>query len=131
MPEHQKDFDEWNERKKAVNNIKKTPYFEEREIWWCALGVNIGFEQDGTSRLYRRPVLIIKKWSPDTCLILPVTSSSKQHYYRISIGLVGERDSYVLISQMKTIDARRLGEKVVTLSQEHFDHIGKTIKENL
>jgi hypothetical protein len=38
----QKDFDRWNIEKQYVNRIEKEFYFFEREIWWCALGVNIG-----------------------------------------------------------------------------------------
>lgn len=44
MSEHQKDFDNWNERKKKIHQGKKDIYFNEREIWWCMVGVNVGFE---------------------------------------------------------------------------------------
>ncbi|MFH1170496.1 MAG: hypothetical protein V1704_02965 [Candidatus Vogelbacteria bacterium] len=43
-----KDFDQWNERKKGLHNRDRVPFYHEREIWWCALGVNIGSEQDGS-----------------------------------------------------------------------------------
>ncbi|MBP9697943.1 MAG: type II toxin-antitoxin system PemK/MazF family toxin [Candidatus Moranbacteria bacterium] len=127
----EKDFDGWNERKKKVNNKRVAPYFEIREVWWCSLGLNVGFEQDGTSNLYRRPVLVLKKWSSDTCLILPVTSSLSRHPYRISIGTIGGRASYVIVSQAKTIDARRFGEKITTLDSEHFEYVRKTTRESL
>jgi hypothetical protein len=42
-----KDFDGWNEKKKDTNE-KIGPFCHERELWWCTLGVNIGFEQDGS-----------------------------------------------------------------------------------
>lgn len=42
-----KDVDGWNGKKKKVHNRADTPFFHTREIWWCALGVNVGFEQDG------------------------------------------------------------------------------------
>ena len=44
-----KEFDKWNELKKKLHNSEKPKkfYFREREIWWCSLGLNIGFEEDG------------------------------------------------------------------------------------
>jgi hypothetical protein len=42
-----KDFDRWNEKKKALNREQEPVYYHEGEIWWAHLGVNIGFEIDG------------------------------------------------------------------------------------
>lgn len=39
-----KDFDSWNTRKKELNSIKPH-FYQEREIRWCSLGINIGFEE--------------------------------------------------------------------------------------
>ncbi len=41
-----KDFDQWNaEKKKTHANEEYFPLYSEREIRWCRLGVNVGFEQ--------------------------------------------------------------------------------------
>jgi mRNA-degrading endonuclease toxin of MazEF toxin-antitoxin module len=81
----EKDFDGWNQRKIAINTI--TPnFYREREVRWCSLGVNIGFEQDGTSKTYRRPVLIIKGFSRNACLVVPLTTSQKKNPYHFEIG---------------------------------------------
>ena len=55
-----KDFDKWNETKKLVHKDGTDKFYHTREIWWCALGINVGFEQDGSGEEYRRPVLILK-----------------------------------------------------------------------
>jgi hypothetical protein len=34
------------------------PY--EREISWCALGAQVGFEQDGLNENFERPVIVVK-----------------------------------------------------------------------
>lgn len=44
MLEHQKDFDGWNEKKKKIGEDVCNIYFKEREIWWCSIGINIGYE---------------------------------------------------------------------------------------
>jgi tRNA1(Val) A37 N6-methylase TrmN6 len=41
-----KDFDTWNTRKKTIDFSSKNPPYLERDIWWCSLGVNIGFEEN-------------------------------------------------------------------------------------
>src|SRR3977135_3027575 len=38
-----------------------TPTFQEREIWWRSVGVNVGHEMDGKNQFYNLPVLIVRK----------------------------------------------------------------------
>ena len=40
-----KDFKKWHSKKSKVDEIEKLPFFHEREIWFCHLGVNIGKEK--------------------------------------------------------------------------------------
>ena len=69
-----KNFDEWNECKKNRDKNDIDIYFYEREIWWCAIGVNVGFEQDGKGERFARPVLIIRKFSKNVFLGVPLTT---------------------------------------------------------
>ncbi|PJF32835.1 MAG: hypothetical protein CUN57_03820, partial [Phototrophicales bacterium] len=59
----QKDFDNWNVKKKSIHTDDKAPFCHEREVWWCSLGVNVGFEQDGTGKNYDRPVVILRSFN--------------------------------------------------------------------
>jgi mRNA interferase MazF len=54
-----KDFDRWNDKKKAVHDRRDTErlFFRAHEIWWAHLGVNVGYEQDGTGPDFERPVV--------------------------------------------------------------------------
>jgi hypothetical protein len=40
----QKDFPGWHRHKEQLHAQHQTPTFQEREIWWCSVGVNIGHE---------------------------------------------------------------------------------------
>ena len=40
-----KDFKSWHGKKESLHHEKERPFFHEREVWFCSLGVNIGFEQ--------------------------------------------------------------------------------------
>jgi len=45
-----KDFKNWFQNKEKINQENQPPFYHEREIWWCALGVNVGSEMDGTGK---------------------------------------------------------------------------------
>lgn len=127
----QKDFDGWNKKKKKVHNRADTPFFNTREIWWSALGANIGFEQDGSGADFYRPVLILKGMGRQTCFVIPLTTSNKNHPLRPSIGKVGGKDARALLSQLRLIDAKRLIRKIEYLDEEIFSLIRKIVKAML
>lgn len=128
----QKDFNKWNNKKKKIhNNSKYLPLYHERQIRWCRLGVNIGFEQDGAGEEHSRPVLIVKAFSRFVCLIVPLTTSNKQNKYRISIGIVDGVEAFAIISQLRLIDTKRLDKYIETLNKNEFIEIKKAIKNML
>lgn len=117
---HKKDFDIWNTEKKDID--KRSPqrlFFREREIWWCSLGVNIGFEQDGKNEQFERPVLILKKFNGEMVFIVPLTSIKKTGRYYHSIQHEGN-DYSLILSQSKLISTRRLLRKIRTISKTDF-----------
>lgn len=58
-----KDFDQWNTLKKQIDENKELSGFSEREVWWCRLGHNIGFEEDGKNLAFSRPILKLRKFN--------------------------------------------------------------------
>ena len=124
----QKDFDEWNKSKKIIHENGENKLYHTRELWWCSLGVNAGSEQDGSGKNYDRPVLILKGLSRQTCIVLPITSSSEKHKMRIPIGEVQDKKASVIISQIRVIDTKRLIYKIRFLDKNIFNNITKTIK---
>jgi len=93
--------------------------------------MNIGFEQDGSDIEYRRPVIILKGLSKQTCLIIPLTTSTNKHRLRPAIGLVEDKEACALLSQMKVIDTKRLVKKIGNLDKKTFEDIRKTVKDML
>lgn len=123
----QKDFDNWNKRKKEIND-EKPNFYHQREIRWCSLGVNVGFEQDGTSKTYRRPVLILKGFSRNVCLIVPLTTSKKKNPYHVSVGIIEGEEAFVILSQIRLIDTKRLHDRLIILDKNKFEEIRKAVK---
>ncbi len=126
-----KNFDRWNESKKKIHNRIDAPFFHAREIWWCSLGLNVGFEQDGSSEDYYRPILILKAMSRQTFLAIPLTTSTNKHPLRPAIGIVEGKPAHALLSQMRVIDSKRLINRIEYLGKEIFEEIRKAVKEML
>lgn len=122
-----KDFDSWNTLKKELDAKQNAIFFHEREIWFCSLGVNIGFEQDGKNHGFARPVLILKKFNNDIFLAVPLSSvvKSGKHYFVLTYE---NRQYTIILSQIRLLDGKRLIRKIRVLPSEEFKEIIKKIK---
>jgi len=127
----EKDFDAWNEKKKAVNGRQDTAtlYFEEREIWWCRFGLNFGYEQDGKGVEFLRPVLVIRKMSPNTFLGLPLTLKMRKRPYLVACPAADKIPRQATLSQLKSIDIKRLRDKITFVNEADFIQIRKATRE--
>jgi mRNA interferase MazF len=122
-----KDFDNWNSKKKKVE-MESARFYTVREIWWCNLGVNIGTELDGKGENYLRPCVIARSFGPSACMVVPLTTSNREHILRIPVGLVQGEEAKANISQIRILDTRRLAEKVGFMDKEMFVELKKRIK---
>lgn len=82
-----KDFDKWNHNKKTLDASVKEVFFHDREVWWCKLGVNVGFEQDGKGDRFARPILIVKKFNNQIFWGVPLSTKIKKTKFYGSIDL--------------------------------------------
>jgi mRNA interferase MazF len=112
-----KDFDQWNKSKKHIHNRIKTPLFHEREVWWCALGLNIGSEQDGKNNFFERPVIILKKFNRSMAWVVPLTKTHKDSIFHVSIT---SHDSSAILSQLRIVSSQRLLRKAGYSTKEEF-----------
>ncbi len=101
------------------------------EIYYADLSPVIGSEQGGI-----RPVLIVQndvgnKYSP-TVIAAAITSRSDKAKLPTHIELHAEncglaKDSVVLLEQVRTIDKKRLKEKMGELTTEDMNHVDSAI----
>jgi mRNA interferase MazF len=125
----QKDFDKWNKFKKEIDDSKVDFYVQTRQIWWCSLGVNIGSEQNGHGESFERPVIIIRKYTSDTFLCIPLTTKEKSGNYYYKIGDSLENISYAILSQAKVLDRKRLRRLVGMIPHKEFHIIVEKYKD--
>jgi mRNA interferase MazF len=125
-----KDFDSWNDIKKKTDTEPPRLYTV-REIWWCQLGVNVGTEIDGRGERFLRPAVIMRSFGPDACLVAPLTTSTRSHYLRVSVGIVQNKEARANISQVRIVDTRRLIEKIGFLDKTAFNRLRKAVRDLL
>jgi mRNA interferase MazF len=121
-----KDYVRWHAEKARINSSKGAALFHEREVWWCSLGANVGYEQDG-GKDFMRPVVILKKFNLDSCLIVPLTGRVKHGRYYYPIGMIGSRDATAILSQIRFADRKRLTNKIATLDGATFRELVRSV----
>lgn len=125
-----KDYKIWTPIKVKIHNNKSTrPGFHEREIWYCHLGENVGFEQDGKGDDFLRPVIILRKFNNEIFWAIPLTSVIKKSKYYFAITLEDGKKSSAILSQIRLIDAKRLSYKIDNVDSVEFEELKKKLKD--
>lgn len=125
----QKDFDGWNMEKKRFHLSEKPDdfYYHEREVWWCAIGANIGVETDGKHNSFERPILVLKKFNKEMFWGIPLTSRKREGTFYTEAG----NNSWAMLSQLRTWSSKRLLRRIGMLSKEDFESIILFVRELL
>jgi len=97
------------------------------DVYWIKLDPTIGTETKKT-----RPAVIISNDSQNKVrqryIVAPITSVVKAVYpFEVKIN-IQEKPSKVMLDQIRTIDHRRLGRKLGSLSKEELNHIERVLK---
>jgi mRNA interferase MazF len=114
-----------------VNNV----LVRRGDIFYADLNPVVGSEQGGI-----RPVLVVQndignKYSP-TVIIAAITSQIDKAKLPTHVELKSadyglEKDSVILMEQLRTIDKRRLKEKITILDQDIMGKIDEALKISL
>ncbi len=121
-------FENWTKLKIRIHTARRVLYFRQKEIWWAALGANIGFEQNGKNETFERPVLILRKFSKDMFLGVPLTSKIKTGFYYFDLTNAGTKSS-VILSQVRLMSSKRLLRRMGFIKTEIFVQIKERLKE--
>ena len=126
-----KDFNKWNSLKKKLDRRVDAPFYHAREVWWCSLGVNIGFEQDGTGLNFDRPILIIRGFNKKVLFGVALTGRKRVGKYYYYLGKIEKRDASVILSQARVIDSNRLIRKIGIVEKKVFKKVKECLKKTL
>ena len=122
-----KDFDSWNKIKKETHETPFRDFIHTREVWWCSLGANIGFEQDGKHDSFERPILVLKKFSKDTVLAIPLTTHTKKSPYHI-VFIHQDQEYSAIISQIRLVSTKRLKRKMYKMDTTIFERVREAVR---
>jgi mRNA interferase MazF len=136
-----KNFDRWNEHKKALDaDAARRVFVHERELWFAHLGPNIGFEQDGRGDESLRPVLVLRKFNNEIVWALPPTRRAKPgnpYYVSFEYIVYPEvenaplRFSVAILSQLRLLDGKRFRYKIGTVPADAFQLVKEKTRQLL
>lgn len=123
----EKDFLKWHKFKKDIDDSPNRLFFHEREVWWCSMGINVGFEQDGRGPSFARPVIIFKKFNNEVFWAIPLSARIKKSKFYVSVDLGDKMPRVAIISQLRLIDAKRLIDKMGVVDTDNYKGIEKAV----
>ena len=124
-------FVNWTKRKVRLHAAEQEVFCHEREIWWCSLGVNIGFEQDGKGEEYRRPILVIRRFNKSIFWGIPLTTKDKKGKYYYALDFGDGLHRMAILSQLRLLDTKRLVDKIGKLKKNQFLVVKEKLTEIL
>jgi mRNA interferase MazF len=125
------ELDAWNKEKKslAAGGYETLP-FRERQVWWCAVGSNLGVEINGKNDFSERPAVVIKRFNNMMAWVVPMTTKRGPDRYHFEICL-GGKISFVVLSQIRAVSVKRFMRIIGTISEADFIEIKKRLKNLL
>lgn len=128
-----KDFDRWNELKKKIEekneSLKNFP--KEGEVWMSDVGLNIGYEQNGSGDNFSRPMLIIKKFNNHMFWAVPLSTKQKNFDFYFNYTDPDGKKASVILAQMKLVSIKRLKRDIYIIPNEIFNQITQKLKSFL
>ena len=122
-------YDEWNELKKNLSSSEKIFTFKVREIYWVKIGQNIGYEVYGKGDDFVRPVLVLRKFSKESFLGIPLTSQIKEDMFHFGFTPINkQKKNYAILSQVKFFSTKRIKTKFGKISIEDFEKLKIELK---
>src|SRR3989338_5505251 len=114
-----KDFTNWHKIKRKIEQKENRIYFQIWDIFFCSIGENVGFEQDGRGEEFLRPIIVVKKFNNEVFLGTPLTHTNKKG------------KSVAIISQIRLFDAKRMKYKIGMINKPDFVVLKEKIRQLL
>jgi mRNA-degrading endonuclease toxin of MazEF toxin-antitoxin module len=120
---------EWCKVQITLRDAKRTSrLFNEREVWWCSIGLNVGDEEFGKGPRFIRPVLVFKKFTKSSFFAIPITGTVRSGSWYVSMDLPRQQSS-LMLNQGRVLNSMRLINKMTTLSNQQFNAVKKKFIE--
>lgn len=122
-----KHFIDWIITKIIIDKTSRNDLvINEGQVYWCFMGENIGFEQNGKGEYFHRPVLVFKKFNNDIFWGIPMSTKNKDNKYYIKV-LLKDIEQSAIISQLRVLDSKRLYLFIGYISKQDFNIIERKV----
>ena len=122
-------LDTWNDVKQNTQKTDKKVYFKERDIFWLKIGENIGFEQNGKGDKFQRPVLVVKRYTNDMFLGIPLSTTLREGSFYFQFTFLDEKISTALLVQHKLFSSKRFIKKIGKINENDFKCLKKKLHD--
>lgn len=126
----EKHFDIWMPQKEKIHNTRREWLFREREIWWMAIGENVGTEVNGKGSNFLRPVLIIRKYGLGGFFGVPLTSQKHEGIWYTNFETKNKKQC-ALLSQAGSFSSYRLYGMIGRISKDDFERVMTDLEQLL
>ena len=118
-----KRFLEWIWLKEKLHEqAHRPPFVSEGDMWWTAIGENVGSEINGKSEQFSRPVIIFKKLAHGFYFVIPTSTKARTGSWYVPFRHK-ERDMVACLHQARALDYRRLSSKLGTMDDEDLTRV--------
>lgn len=126
-----KNFNQWNIYKQELHTQKRKGRVSERDVWWCSLGVNVGYEQDGKGKVFSRPVLVLRAINRHVFVGIPLSTQLKTDSpFHLTVSFQRQKIS-ALILQIRTLSTQRLEERMGRFGKREFAKVKSEVRKRL
>ena len=125
IPENIRNYKDWMPVKENIQSEGILRRFKEWELWWCAIGENVGVEINGKGDMFTRPVVIYHKFSRFGFMGIPLTT--KDHtaeapdwYVKFNFK---NKEQFAALHQLERVSVFRLCRRMGELDDEDIARI--------
>lgn len=117
-------LEDWFLIKEKKHNTKtyKIPKIDNGEVWWLAVGENVGIEINGKSEYFSRPVLVFKKLSHLGFMGIPLSTQKHRGSWYVDFRFQN-REVYAALSQAKVFSTARLYNRLGQIAEDDMEKI--------
>ena len=117
-------LEKWFPVKEIKHNTRtdKIPKVTEGEVWWTAVGENVGIEINGKSEYFSRPVLVFKKLSHLGFMGIPLSTQEHDGSWYVMFRFQ-EKQIYAALSQAKVFSTARLYSRLGQIAEDDMAKI--------
>lgn len=111
---------DWIKSKELLHYKNKLITYEDGDVVWCAIGQNVGYEINGKSDKFSRPVVVIKKCTNNIFIGIPLSTKINLNHNDVTGISFQDVNQIAILNQVRSFDARRVYHNIGKLETEAF-----------